>query len=577
MRVDWNPINNLIVSGGEDRIYRVWDSFGRQLFQSAPCSHVITSVGWSPSGETFAVGAYNMLRLCDQTGWTYSHEQTKSGSLMDIAWASDGTQLTAAGGNGATIFAQVVDRTLEWNNIEVKLVDPKKIRVQDIVNETIEELEFARDRVIEMSLGFGYLIVATSTQCFIYTTQNWNTPHIFDLRTTVSLILQSERHFVMTDQFNGIQIYSYDGRSVSNPRFNGLRVELLNRHTLSMSADTISVLDHTNGGKSIRSFDITSGRAMNTVVSHSLDIEELALNQYGPSTDRKLFFIDSNRDLYITPVNSLSKHKLGTQVDTAAWNDLSDQLVAIADGKLVTWSYPSIVYVDKAMLTLTTSRKDGTDYMKRPRIMSFFGSRVAIRRTDGAILTTSISPYPATLYDFASGARWDEAVRLCRFVKSKELWACLAGMSLNAHHLDTAEIALAAVDEVDKLHFILYVKSIPSDEGRSAELALYRRNIEAAENILLQAQPPLVYRAIKMNIRLFRWARALDLAVKHKTHVDTVLAYREQFLDSYGMKETDERFEQYAQQVNIDWDAIAAKKDLEREKEKELASRSRHK
>ena len=33
-------------------------------------------------------------------------------------------------------------------------------------------------------------------------------------------------------------------------------------------------------------------------------------------------------------------------------------------------------------------------------------------------------------------------------------------------------------------------------------------------------------RAIFLNIYLHQWERALDLAVKHKTHVDTVLAYR---------------------------------------------------
>ena len=31
MKVDWNPVNNLIVSGGEDRKYKVWDSYGEQV------------------------------------------------------------------------------------------------------------------------------------------------------------------------------------------------------------------------------------------------------------------------------------------------------------------------------------------------------------------------------------------------------------------------------------------------------------------------------------------------------------------------------------------------------------------
>jgi intraflagellar transport protein 80 len=33
-----------------------------------------------------------------------------------------------------------------------------------------------------------------------------------------------------------------------------------------------------------------------------------------------------------------------------------------------------------------------------------------------------------------------------------------------------------------------------------------------------------------MNIKLYRWERALDIAVNNKTHVDTVIAYRQRFL-----------------------------------------------
>lgn len=45
-------------------------------------------------------------------------------------------------------------------------------------------------------------------------------------------------------------------------------------------------------------------------------------------------------------------------------------------------------------------------------------------------------------------------------------------------------------------------------------------------------------------------SRALELAVKHKTHVDTVLAYREKFLQTFGRKETNKRFLQYAEGVS---------------------------
>ena len=45
-----------IISGGEDCRYRVWDSFGRQLFSAGQHDYPITSLAWSPDGQYFAVG-----------------------------------------------------------------------------------------------------------------------------------------------------------------------------------------------------------------------------------------------------------------------------------------------------------------------------------------------------------------------------------------------------------------------------------------------------------------------------------------------------------------------------------------
>jgi intraflagellar transport protein 80 len=39
------------------------------------------------------------------------------------------------------------------------------------------------------------------------------------------------------------------------------------------------------------------------------------------------------------------------------------------------------------------------------------------------------------------------------------------------------------------------------------------------------------------------------LAIKHKTHIDTVLAYREQYLQDVGCQETLQQFMQYAGKV----------------------------
>lgn len=68
LKVDWNLVNNLIVSGGEDRRYKVWNSYGQCLYTSAPHDHPITSISWSISGDVFAVGSYNLVRVCDKLG-----------------------------------------------------------------------------------------------------------------------------------------------------------------------------------------------------------------------------------------------------------------------------------------------------------------------------------------------------------------------------------------------------------------------------------------------------------------------------------------------------------------------------
>lgn len=55
------------------------------MFQSGGLGYTITSVKWCPNGESFAVGAFNTLRLCDKTGWSYSRDRSATRNLFDEA------------------------------------------------------------------------------------------------------------------------------------------------------------------------------------------------------------------------------------------------------------------------------------------------------------------------------------------------------------------------------------------------------------------------------------------------------------------------------------------------------------
>jgi hypothetical protein len=49
-------------------------------------------------------------------------------------------------------------------------------------------------------------VVAASAQCHIYSTSNFNTPHIFDLQQPLHLLLQCERSMLLCDAASGMQV-----------------------------------------------------------------------------------------------------------------------------------------------------------------------------------------------------------------------------------------------------------------------------------------------------------------------------------------------------------------------------------
>ncbi|KAJ8310611.1 hypothetical protein KUTeg_012476 [Tegillarca granosa] len=498
--VDWNAVNNLILSGGEDCRYKVWDTFGRLMYSSGSAAHdyPITSVSWTPNGELFAVGSFNTLRLCDQTGWSYALEKPNTGSIFKLAWSSDGTQVAGACGNGQVLIANVIEKRLEWKNFEATVVSSKQINVRNVVNDALEKLDF-RDRIIKVSLAHAHLVVATSSQCYIY------------------------RHFLMVES-SGVYVYSYDGRLVCSPKYPGMRADVLNYQTVSLSNDTVVMRDKADE-KVIYAFDTQTGKPLGDgkPISHKLEVMEVALDQCGPPTDRKLAIIDKNRDLYLTTVRVFGTErkitKFGNMIESLSWNDTSNMLAAIADNKFTVWYYPNTIYVDRDLAQKTIFTKEASEFGKNPQLLQFNGNHVIIRRAEGSLVSTSISPYPAILHSYVQGSRWDDAVRLCRFVKA------------------------------EKVQFIINIKDIPVKEARNAEMALLCGSQQDAEAILLTAGPDIQSYHVKHHTYITGIGMLINIKMTNKMG----------FL-SFG-------------KIEIDWEKIEAKIEMEYQKERERPER----
>ena len=101
----------------------------------------------------------------------------------------------------------------------------------------------------------------------------------------------------------------------------------------------------------VRFADAATGKAIGEPLKHSMEIVEIALSQSGPSSARKIAFLDRNMDLYLAEVHRPEPFKLATVVDSFAWNDSTDILAAVADRRFFAWLFPGTINVDRDLLS----------------------------------------------------------------------------------------------------------------------------------------------------------------------------------------------------------------------------------
>lgn len=506
LSVDWSPVNQRIATCGEDCRFKVWDELGRLVFASQIFSQPVTAVSWSPNGQVFAAGSFGTLRLIDATGWSHSVVDFSGGSVMNIYWSNEGSTLACGGGNGCVLTYAVSDFLTQWKHFDLA-VQLKSVELSDHVNGNRETLD-VKGHVIKYSLGFSKIILITDQQCYVYSLYSLNTPVIIDLSKHghVCALVQSVNHFALVDTTQGVQIYSYEGRLISSPKSPHIRSEQLTLALISLSADMVTIRD-TDDNCAYLSFDLASGRLQGESFTHTNSITQIGLTQSGPASSRFIAFTDKNNDMFLAPllvtattttastnpgtlkakatVSSYSPHirKLASVVDSFAWNENNHTLIAIEDGQPKIWYYPATAFVDASVLDSTCAQLTVSLMEKSKDFLSLRGSHISMfhdlscwaRRSNGSKFHVSgFSPHPLVLLELAKAKKFEEAVKICRLLKDKRMWACMAAISMHFNELNTAEVAYAAIDDVKKVEYVCHVKQISTVEGRNAAIAAFR-------------------------------------------------------------------------------------------------------
>lgn len=560
----WSAASEFLVSGGEDCRYRVWDNQGRQMFSSLLHDHPIMSISWSPGGEIFAVGSYNTLRLCDFSGWSRSLEKPNTGCIYKMSWSADGTQLTGACANGQILFAHLVERNVQFLRFMASVRDKKLVTVTNILDDTTEQLE-PSERVIQLALRYDHLVLTTPSQCYIYNTNNWNVPIIFDLNGgSVIFLVLCEKHMLLVEK-SAVGIYNYQGRLISSPRWPNIRLDNLRSSHISLSSDALAVRD-SEDKKLVHIFRFSTNKMSteSNSIHHSMQIVQVSLEQSAEMGH--LVILDKNKDLYLIQLGKLNEDflKLGSKIESFQYNANNNFIAAIQDDHLIIWYCPFAAF-NSHLFKLCSRHYDSAELGRSPRIHDFVGNSVFIRKSDGSLLTVPISPFPSTLHKYMNENKWTDALNLCRSLNDVTSWACLAVLSTQSKYefLDIAEEAFANINHHDKVLYIQFLKSLPSQAEQRAHMASLGGRNQEAETLLLHNGK--VFQALYLNIELNKWNRALDIALKHKAHVDAVLYLRKKYLEKLGKPETNDKFSSLEQSVSVDEESVLQKITVETE------------
>jgi intraflagellar transport protein 80 len=333
-----------------------------------------------------------------------------------------------------------------------------------------------------------------------------------------------------------------------NPRFSGSQAQVFNLtpQTISMGVDVLAIRDFADQ-TIIHTFDLYPGASRQeepNQVKHKQLITEIAVNRSGPSADDKnlVVFIDSNRDLYLTAIQSgtdYTLHKIGTQVISVMWSSECNVLVGLHDSCYSIWYCPGEACSDPSLIALTTLSYDTTEFGKNISLINFDGFAITFCAS-GANFTITTKIYCILIHKLVSDNQWEKALKICRMGQSALLWACLAALASKRNQHEISEEAFSSALQIDKVDYMQFVKELNENEQMAETAIMNGARIEEAETILLHNRK--VSEAIQFCLRLHRWNRALEIAQKHSTDLKLVLIERSKYLDALQKSETDGEF-----------------------------------
>eukprot|EP00792_Barthelona_sp_PAP020_P005994 TRINITY_DN2873_c0_g6_i1.p1 TRINITY_DN2873_c0_g6~~TRINITY_DN2873_c0_g6_i1.p1 ORF type:complete len:752 (-),score=186.52 TRINITY_DN2873_c0_g6_i1:76-2112(-) len=542
-----SPLGVLALAEG-DKLH-LFDTEGKQL-HSRTVDEPILNLFWGSKGETLLLSSFNSITICDNCGFPLNRILAEVGTLYGACFNATETLAGFCSANGAVGSLSFEKPGIPFGS--------KTIYIRG-ANLEISEPE-KPSRTLNYPLGDSPVTIITSMNYFIVISQSMK-----------------------------LYYYSESLDLLANLKINSVYSD---KQLISLTDQALAFVDP-NLPRVIQIVDPKSGRPVAMPLEHNCDIvsielaptlaDESIFKQTLHSFHGRLIFRDRNADLYVAtlePPNTTNKPtiaKLCGMVNSACWHSNSHVICAVVDRRLTLFLCPSSILVDQSLFNASkvlvnipeifhnSAEEDAVEILK------FADGLITLKRvgSDGAIFHLHYSSSVNILHRLLFGKNFREGLKLCRFVAQPSLWAVLGFYSLISYQLDIAEQCYQRLDRVDRVFYLRQVARIPLPQAQRSEILLMLKRPDDAENVLLKSG--LVYRAINLNMKMFKWQRALEIAIQHKTHVDTVLFKRQQYLNKFDIEEKFEIFRQYNNSIEINPETIKEKLRQEMEKEEQMA------
>jgi intraflagellar transport protein 80 len=472
-------------------------------------------------------------------------------------------------GRGTLTLVTVVGKKLVFRDCEVIGETPRKLVIFDLRNGINENIQLT-DCYIDFFLDFNHLIVVTASKLQIYKCGQWTTPIIFDTREVTHVISQASTMFAVISA-SGAQIMGYDGRVIARITETKFRWDLLSQDQVAVSP-AVMVCVNPDGRKHVFAFSTTTGQSITAEpLVHPSEVRSVKLNQATSQGKSRLAFTNSNGDLtvcrFITTSQrgppTIESQKVGNFIEEFFWHSSHDLLLTRTNEKLTIWCCPSAVFFTAELMPRL--KMEVRVLFDVGGITAFDSTHAYVYSKDGSFCIVPVSPFLIGLHEAIDiHHNWKIVLQVCRAQNETFLWALCAASAVMAGEIDVAQEAYASLMLIDRVIFLEKVKSMKSPAARNAMIAILQGRLNEAEEILIQGG--CLFRAVKMNISMGRWEKALGIAKRISKYVEVVAAYRAKYIASLGIEETVKEFLDLGQ---VDLQAVQAL--IRQEKSQEMS------